>query len=54
LQISGGPGHFAIEACDIFPNWSELTNFVTSEAVFNYTDSDTNQYTRFYRVKLLQ
>ena len=53
LQISGGPGHFEIEACATLPDWSALTNFSTSESVFTYTDYDTNQPARFYKVKML-
>ena len=53
LQITGGPGNFAIDATPDLSTWSELTNFTVPGVVFQFTDPDTNQITRFYRVRTL-
>jgi len=53
LRVSGVPGHYAIESSTNFVNWMELTNFVTSESVFEYIEVETSLPQRFYRVKLI-
>jgi hypothetical protein len=53
LQISGGPGNFAIEAAPVLSGWTQLSSLNATGAVFQYTDADTNQATRFYRVRVL-
>jgi hypothetical protein len=56
LQFSGSPGHYAIEAATNLSNpadWLELTNFLTTMTVFEYTDPQTNLQRRFYRARLL-
>jgi alpha-tubulin suppressor-like RCC1 family protein len=53
LQISGGPGTFAIEAAPQLSGWTQLSRVTAPGAVFQYTDPDTNQAARFYRVRLL-
>jgi hypothetical protein len=52
LQVSGAPGHYAIEATTNLADWAELSNFTTSGASFQYLDGDTSQTQRFYRVRL--
>jgi uncharacterized lipoprotein YddW (UPF0748 family) len=51
LQVSGAPGHYAIEAATNLLDWAELTNFVTSGTTFKYLDSETNLIQRFYRMR---
>ena len=57
LQFGGRPGHYAIEAATDLPTnavgWIELTNLVSTTAVFEYTDPQANLKRRFYRAKLL-
>jgi hypothetical protein len=57
LQFGGSPGHYAIEAATDVPTnaigWIELTNLVSTTAVFEYTDPQANPKRRFYRAKLL-
>ena len=53
LQVSGGPGSFAIEAAPSLTNWTQLTTMTSTASVFQFTDTDTNQTTRFYRVRLI-
>ncbi|HCL92596.1 MAG TPA: hypothetical protein DIC50_07420, partial [Verrucomicrobia subdivision 3 bacterium] len=53
LRVSGAPGHYAVESSTNFVNWMELTNFVTSESVFEYIEVETSLPQRFYRVKLI-
>ena len=54
LQISGVPGHYAVEATlDVAGtvNWTELTNFTATTTNCQYRDSQTNLTRRFYRVR---
>jgi len=53
LQISGGPGNFAIDAAPDLSGWSNLTNLTAAGAVFYFTDTETNLPARFYRVRVL-
>jgi hypothetical protein len=53
LQVSGGPGNFAIEAAPVISGWTQLSSLTATGAVFQYTDPDTNQAARFYRVRVL-
>jgi len=53
LQISSGPGTFAIEVAPDVYGWTQLSTYATSNAVFQYTDPDTNQASRFYRIRVL-
>ncbi|PWU17641.1 MAG: hypothetical protein C5B50_11005, partial [Verrucomicrobia bacterium] len=50
LQVSGGPGHFALDVRPTFSTtWTQLTSLTTYGALFQFTDSQTNQSSRFYR-----
>jgi hypothetical protein len=53
LQVSGALGHYAVEATTNLANWAELTNFTTTDTVFQYLDPETNLAQRFYRVRLI-
>jgi hypothetical protein len=53
LQISGGPGDFAIECSPTLSGWTQLSSLTATGAVFHYIDPETNQPSRFYRVRLL-
>jgi hypothetical protein len=53
LQVSGALGHYAVEATTNLANWAELTNFTTTNTVFQYLDPETNLTQRFYRVRLI-
>jgi hypothetical protein len=57
LQVSGSPGHYAIDAASYLStnvsDWLELTNFFTTTNVFEYTDPETNLTLRFYRASAL-
>jgi len=53
LQISGGPGDFAIECSPTPSGWTQLSSLTATGAVFHYLDPETNQTSRFYRVRLL-
>jgi len=53
LQISGGPGSFAIECAPALAGWTQLSSLTATGAVFQYIDPETNQASRFYRVRLL-
>jgi hypothetical protein len=54
LQVSGTPGHYAVEATTNLANWVELTDFTTTGATFQYLDAETNLTQRFYRIRLIQ
>ena len=54
LQVSGDPGHYAVEAATNLVDWAELTNFITTSASFQYLDTETNLLQRFYRIRLVQ
>jgi len=51
LQVSGSPGHYAIEATSDLADWSELTNFTITGGVFQHVDTETNLTQRFYRAR---
>lgn len=53
LQVSGGPGDFAIEAAPALGNWTQLTTLTATSSVFQFIDTQTNQAMRFYRVRML-
>jgi plastocyanin len=53
LLISGGPGSFAIECAPEFSGWTQLSTLTATGAVFQYIDPETNQASRFYRVRQL-
>lgn len=54
LQISGGPGNFAIEQAPSFTGWTQAVTTNVSGSVFQYTDPEAHQAGRFYRaVRLL-
>jgi hypothetical protein len=53
LQVSGTPGHYAVETTTNLADWSELTSFTTTGDSFQYLDSETNLTQRFYRVRLI-
>ena len=50
LQISGGPGNFAVECSPTLSGWTQLNSLAVTGAVFQYIDTETNQASRFYRV----
>jgi hypothetical protein len=52
LEMSGGPGTFAIEASAILTNWTELTIVTAAGSLFQYTDPETNLPARFYRLRV--
>jgi hypothetical protein len=57
LQISGLPGHYAVEGTTNlvdWADWAELTNFTTPNTTFPFLDSETNFTQRFYRIRLMQ
>lgn len=49
LQISGGPGNFAIQQSPALTGWTQALTTNVSGNLFEYTDSETNQAARFYR-----
>jgi len=53
LQISGPPGHYAIDAAPNLSGWAELTNFTTTGTTFQYFDAASNLPQRYYRVRLM-
>jgi len=53
LQISGGPGRFAIECAPAPAAMTQLDSLTATGAVFQYFDPETNQASRFYRVRVL-
>ena len=53
LQVSGGPGQFAIECAPQLTGWTQLSSLTATGAIFQYTDPETNRASRFYRVRLL-
>jgi alpha-tubulin suppressor-like RCC1 family protein len=54
LQISGGPGKFAVEVAPALSGWTQLTTLTVTNAILQYIDPDTNQASRFYRVRVLR
>ncbi len=52
LDMSGGPGKFAIEASALLTNWTELTIVTAAGNLFQYTDGETNLPARFYRLRV--
>jgi uncharacterized repeat protein (TIGR02543 family) len=53
LQATGSPAHYAVESTSDFSNWSELANFTTASPSFDYTDTETNVSSRYYRIRLI-
>jgi len=56
LQVSGAPGHYAVEAtADLRETviWTELTNYTTTGTSFQFVDPETGLTQRFYRVRLM-
>jgi hypothetical protein len=53
LQMSGGPGNFGLEVGPDLSDWTQLTSITATNTVFEYTDSETNQSIRFYRLRVL-
>ncbi len=53
LQISGGPGNFAIEQAPSLSGWTQAFTTNVISGVFLYTDPETNQLQRFYRAQRL-
>lgn len=53
LQVSGGPGNFVIDATPNLSAWTQLSSLTATGAVFHFTDPETNETSRFYRVRLL-
>ena len=53
LYLSALPGHYVVEASTSLVSWVELSNFITSGAAFECLDPATNQWQRFYRVRLI-
>jgi len=54
FQVSASPGRYAIEATTNLLNWEELTNFLTTSNLFEYTDPNTNLTRRDYRTRLVE
>jgi ribosomal protein S6E (S10) len=54
LQIRGGPGSFGIESAPDLLGWTQMTTLTATGAVFQVTDPETNQPSRFYRVRVLE
>jgi hypothetical protein len=52
FQGSGDPGSFAIDASSNLVNWSEVTNFVGTNATFEFTDWFTNAPQKYFRARL--
>jgi hypothetical protein len=53
LQVSGAPGHYAVEASSNLVDWAEMTNFTTTNSSFQFLDPDASEPQRFYRVRLI-
>ena len=53
LQLSGGPGQFALEASPLLSGWMQLTTLTATGSVFQYFDPGATQASRFYRVRVL-
>ena len=53
LQVSGGPGSFAVDHTPNLTGWTQSATTNVSGSVFQYTDSQTNQTSRYYRARLL-
>jgi hypothetical protein len=51
LQVSGPPGHYAVQDSTNLVDWTDLSNFVTTGATFQYLDAETNLMQRFYRMR---
>jgi uncharacterized lipoprotein YddW (UPF0748 family) len=51
LQVSGPPGHYAVQDSTNLVDWTDLSNFVTTGATFQYLDTETNLMQRFYRMR---
>jgi len=53
LAITGGPGNFAIDVAPEPSGWTQWTSLTATGTAYQYTDPDTNQVSRFYRVRML-
>ncbi len=53
LQISGGPGNFSIESAPALTGWTQMISLTATGEVFQYTDPETNQASRSYRIRAL-
>jgi hypothetical protein len=53
LEVSGGPGNFAIDCAPGLAGWTQLSSLSATGAVFQYIDPETNQASRYYRVRVL-
>ncbi len=51
LEVSAYPAGYAIDASADLLHWGELTNLVSTNASFQYTDGQTRQPKYFYRVR---
>lgn len=49
LQVSGGPGNFAIEQAPDVTGWTQAFTTNLIGGAFQYVDPETNQVERFYR-----
>ncbi len=54
LQISGAPGNYSIDGTTNLASWTELTNTVSTNGIFEFTDPETNLFQRFYRARFYQ
>ena len=52
LQVSGGPGIFAVDQTPNLTIWTQAATTNVSSSVFRYTDPQTNQDNRYYRARL--
>jgi len=53
LQMSGGPGDFALEVAPDLSAWTTLTNLSALSAGFQYTDPAPGASKRYYRLRTL-
>lgn len=53
LQVSGAPGHYAVDAASNLTDWAELAIVTNTGSAFQYLDPEASLTERFYRVRLL-
>ncbi len=53
LQVSGAPGHYAVDGASNLTDWAELARVTNSGSGFQYLDPETGLTERFYRVRLV-
>jgi hypothetical protein len=53
LEMSGGPGNFGLEVAPGLSGWTQLASITATNVVFEYVDSESNQPSRFYRLRVL-